>query len=478
MHESGFGGGNSLMYGGGGTSGAPRPRGPPKERRATPRGQMALSADSKPPIADLPYHLKAMFGQFKLQPADTVAPGSHPVIQQQQVRKSKHDSKRREKTTDDRVAGNSDEEEWQSHITGLAEFKSAFIEASMPCDDDDLEIGEQASSGCVGQWPMTREMVRQLQSENKQREARSRTNAAKAVWDPRAPEAAAQKTARPYNTLFVGRLGYEVTEQMLERELCMFGKINRIIVVRDVIPEGASSVGPIHPKAKGHHRGGTGLSRGYAFCEFDDEGDMAFAYKKLKGGQIFGRKVIVDVERGRTTRNWLPQRLGGGVEGRPDQPNKHEIRRLQEEQRRQQHQYRGGPRGGPQRRDEGRDNTCYDFRRGNCHRGSNCRYAHTEPAGGNRETEHDPRSSGMHRDRDRNRPLPRAYGSGGFGGAPDSDRCDYRGGHGDRGRSRGLERGNRKGDDRQGYGGGSAAMYGAGTSRRTDRSRSRDRDGY
>ncbi|TKR67077.1 hypothetical protein L596_023283 [Steinernema carpocapsae] len=36
------------------------------------------------------------------------------------------------------------------------------------------------------------------------------------------------------------------------------------------------------------------------------------AYKKADGIKIDGRRVVVDYERGRTQKNWLPRRLGGG----------------------------------------------------------------------------------------------------------------------------------------------------------------------
>ena len=53
-----------------------------------------------------------------------------------------------------------------------------------------------------------------------------------------------------------------------------------------------------------------GNSRGYGFIEFEKEPDMRAAYKYADGRKIDGRRVLVDVERGRTVRNWLPRRLG------------------------------------------------------------------------------------------------------------------------------------------------------------------------
>ena len=54
------------------------------------------------------------------------------------------------------------------------------------------------------------------------------------------------------------------------------------------------------------------------------------AYKHADGKKVDGRRVLVDVERGRTVRGWLPRRLGGGLggtrRGGPDQNIRHSGR--------------------------------------------------------------------------------------------------------------------------------------------------------
>ena len=55
--SGGRGGGAGYTGGRGDGSG----RGPPKERRMTPRGSMSASADSRPPLQDLSPQLKMMF---------------------------------------------------------------------------------------------------------------------------------------------------------------------------------------------------------------------------------------------------------------------------------------------------------------------------------------------------------------------------------------------------------------------------------
>lgn len=47
-----------------------------------------------------------------------------------------------------------------------------------------------------------------------------------------------------------------------------------------------------------------GKSRGYAFIEYEHKNDMKEAYKNADGRKIEGRRVVVDVERGRTVKGW------------------------------------------------------------------------------------------------------------------------------------------------------------------------------
>lgn len=41
------------------------------------------------------------------------------------------------------------------------------------------------------------------------------------------------------------------------------------------------------------------------------------AYKDAEGIPIHHKKILVDVERGRTVKGWKPRKLGGGLGGRP-----------------------------------------------------------------------------------------------------------------------------------------------------------------
>merc|ERR1719450_1692557 len=73
-----------------------------------------------------------------------------------------------------------------------------------------------------------------------------------------------------------------------------------------------------------------GKPRGYAFIEYEHERDLKNAYKQGDGKKIDSRRVMVDVERGRTVEGWMPRRLGGGRgPGRVGKPGK-KKRRLAE----------------------------------------------------------------------------------------------------------------------------------------------------
>lgn len=65
-------------------------------------------------------------------------------------------------------------------------------------------------------------------------------------------------------------------------------------------------------------------SKGYAFVEFRTESEMMRVYEGADGLRVYGagggagesRRIVVDYERGRTVKGWLPRRLGGGLGGR------------------------------------------------------------------------------------------------------------------------------------------------------------------
>jgi len=143
----------------------------------------------------------------------------------------------------------------------------------------------------------------------KRKEALRRSQAAKirhlaADWAP--PRERSEATGDAFRTLFVGSLAYDCSEDALRAKMEAFAPVEKVVIVHDL----------------------AGMPRGYAFVEFRDASGMDRAYRRAAGLEISGRRVVVDVERGRTVKGWLPRRLGGGLggESRAARPSKRELK--------------------------------------------------------------------------------------------------------------------------------------------------------
>lgn len=97
----------------------------------------------------------------------------------------------------------------------------------------------------------------------------------------------------PFRTVFVARLPYDCNERRLKREFERYGAIKSIAIVE---------------------------KRGYAFVEYERERDAKTAYHEADSTtfptEVEPRRrsrILVDFERGRTVKGWLPRRLGGGL---------------------------------------------------------------------------------------------------------------------------------------------------------------------
>lgn len=165
-----------------------------------------------------------------------------------------------------------------------------------------------------------------------------------ALWDP---NSANNATLDPFKTLFVARINYDTSESKLRREFEVYGPIKKIVII---------------------HNSVNGKPRGYAFIEYEHERDMHSAYKHADGKKIDGRRVLVDVERARTVKGWLPRRLGGGLggtrRGGPDVNIKHSGREDNERERERYRLEREREERGVRDRDRDRDRIAsFDRRR-------------------------------------------------------------------------------------------------------------------
>ncbi|KAK6150912.1 hypothetical protein DH2020_015844 [Rehmannia glutinosa] len=160
--------------------------------------------------------------------------------------------------------------------TGMAQFVSNFAEPGNPEYAPPVQKGETPVTLC---WCTVNENYCSLFAQHASTYTDDPNN------DPNI-------SGDPYKTLFVARLNYETTESRIKREFEAYGPIKRVRLITD-----KESNKP----------------RGYAFIEFVHTRDMKAAYKQADGKKIDNRRVIVDVERGRTVPNWRPRRLGGGL---------------------------------------------------------------------------------------------------------------------------------------------------------------------
>eukprot|EP00471_Norrisiella_sphaerica_P006604 CAMPEP_0184490736 /NCGR_PEP_ID=MMETSP0113_2-20130426/18687_1 /TAXON_ID=91329 /ORGANISM="Norrisiella sphaerica, Strain BC52" /LENGTH=289 /DNA_ID=CAMNT_0026874769 /DNA_START=17 /DNA_END=886 /DNA_ORIENTATION=- len=111
-------------------------------------------------------------------------------------------------------------------------------------------------------------------------------------WNPNHPDNV-NMTKDGFKTLFVARLNFAITQEDLKQEFEYYGPVVRAHLVTDK----------------------EGKSRGYGFVEFEHSRDLKEAYKDADGRKINKRRILVDVERGRTVKDWKPRRLGGGLGG-------------------------------------------------------------------------------------------------------------------------------------------------------------------
>jgi U1 small nuclear ribonucleoprotein len=93
--------------------------------------------------------------------------------------------------------------------------------------------------------------------------------------------------SNPNNTVFVGRLSYEVTEVELATEFARFGQVRKVEMLH-----------------------------GYAFVEFVENAGFQRAFKEADGMVLRGRAVVVDKQRGSVEPGWLPRKQGGGLGSR------------------------------------------------------------------------------------------------------------------------------------------------------------------
>ncbi|WFD29289.1 hypothetical protein MSPP1_000296 [Malassezia sp. CBS 17886] len=164
---------------------------------------------------------------------------------------------------------------------------AAFLERAR----QEIVVPDGADDGATDAAVTVTEMRREAR-------ARQREETKKRMQESYDPKSDTHAKGDPFKTLFLSRLPYHTTEGDLHREFGRYGPIENIRIVRG-------------PEKKSH---------GYAFILYDRERDMRTAYSRAEGVRIDGRRIMVDVERGRTVKDWKPMRLGGGLGGLTRKP--------------------------------------------------------------------------------------------------------------------------------------------------------------
>ncbi|KAF5280062.1 hypothetical protein FQR65_LT15099 [Abscondita terminalis] len=101
----------------------------------------------------------------------------------------------------------------------------------------------------------------------------------------------------PECTVFVARLSPKTTKETIKEIFSKFGQIRRFRLVRDIV---------------------TGIPKGYAFVEYENEHAAEDAYRKANKMFVDGQPIFVDFECERLLKGWKPRRLGGGFGGRKE----------------------------------------------------------------------------------------------------------------------------------------------------------------
>jgi len=172
---------------------------------------------------------------------------------------------------------------------GVAEFVQQFEDPNAPKPEKPPPPTTNSNTITVPFLPFETKKQRKIRiAKERTRQHMEKLDDVFKNWEPHKDTKA---SSDPYKTLIIARVNFNTSEHKLKREFEMYGPIKKVRIINDK----------------------DGKPRGYAFVEFERERDMKVAYKQADGKKIDGRRVVVDYERGRTSRSWRPRRFGGGL---------------------------------------------------------------------------------------------------------------------------------------------------------------------
>jgi U11/U12 small nuclear ribonucleoprotein SNRNP35 len=92
-------------------------------------------------------------------------------------------------------------------------------------------------------------------------------------------------------------LSLKTTKDTIKDIFSRYGPLRRFRLVKDIV---------------------TGMPKGYAFIEYENELDAEEAYCKTNKMNIDGNIIFVDFECERLLKGWRPRRVGGGFGGKKE----------------------------------------------------------------------------------------------------------------------------------------------------------------
>lgn len=151
--------------------------------------------------------------------------------------------------------------------------------------------GLAADPGATPKNNATEQVAQRRERLRLAKEQKHKEDIRKAILEWKPLERDEKRTSDAFRTILVCRLAYSTTDDSLRKAFERFGRIKTVRVIKNL----------------------EGQSRGYGFVEFEDERDWRRAYDRANDMEVDGRRVRVDVERGRTVPDWRPRRFGGGL---------------------------------------------------------------------------------------------------------------------------------------------------------------------
>merc|ERR1711935_38 len=176
------------------------------------------------------------------------------------------------------------------YVKPMTKKRNRYLDSVMNSHSDIHDQFLNQSAPPTRMKPLEKKELREQQWYDKMKKHITESKEEYKKWNPFEIDGNDKCTEDPYKTIIVANLAYATDEDRLREVFEIYGPIKTIRLIKD----------------KG------GNSRGYAFIEYESMRGFKSAFRQADGKKVDSRRVIIDAERGRTTKFWRPRRLGGG----------------------------------------------------------------------------------------------------------------------------------------------------------------------